>query len=149
MANVLSLTQTLPETALDASALGPRQLNVTLTLDATVASGAANLGRVTNAKNWLGEAKASASVTLGPPPAVPILPPRIYNLTGPVRDSGGAILCFIGPPWKTVEWRILEGTGTLTPFTTYTDELGRASCRFDAGYHGHRTRVVVGVAYVP
>jgi hypothetical protein len=44
---------------------------------------------------------------------------------------------------------MVQGTGTLTPFTTFTDELGRASCRFDPGYHPVRTVVVVGVAYVP
>ena len=71
----------------------------------------------------------------------------LYNLTGKVRDSGGAILCFVGPPHKSVDWRLLQGHGTLTPFTTFTDALGRCSCRFDAA--GFVERVVVGAAYVP
>ena len=71
---------------------------------------------------------------------------KVYNLTGPVRQFSGAILCFVGPPWKSVEWRILQGHGTLTPYTTFTDALGRCSCRFDAA--GIVERVVVGVAYV-
>jgi hypothetical protein len=71
----------------------------------------------------------------------------VYNLTGKVRDMGGAILCFVGPPNKSLDWRILEGHGTLTPFTTYTDALGRGSCRYDAV--GFAEYVVVGVAYVP
>lgn len=109
----------------------------------------ATLGRVVNGSITLGEATLVATTTLGSRPDVIVLSPKLYNLTGPVRDSGGAILCFQGPPWKTVEWRMVQGTGTLTPFTSYTDELGRASCRFDPGYHGYHTTVVVGVAYVP
>jgi len=73
--------------------------------------------------------------------------PVIRNLTGSVRQFGGAILCFQGPPNKSVDWRILEGHGTLTPFTTFTDALGRCSCRYEAA--GFVEHVVVGVAYVP
>ena len=72
---------------------------------------------------------------------------EIFNLTGPVRDTGGAILCFIGPPNKSVSWRLLQGFGTLRPFTDFTDELGRCSCRFDAG--GITGTVIIGAAYVP
>ena len=73
---------------------------------------------------------------------------ELHNLTGKVREGGGALLCFIGPPNRSVEWRILEGEerGELTPFTTYTDGLGRASARLEAGVKG---RIVVGVAWVP
>lgn len=71
----------------------------------------------------------------------------LYNLTGQIRQFGGAIICFVGPPERSVDWRIVEGTGTLTPFTTVTDAYGRASARFDAiGFMG---RVVIGVAFVP
>ena len=73
--------------------------------------------------------------------------PRIYNLTGKVRQFGGAILCFVGPPWKSIDWRIIEGHGTLTPYATFTDALGRCTCRFDSS--GIVERVVVGAAYVP
>jgi len=73
--------------------------------------------------------------------------PRIYNVTGPVRATGGTILCFIGPPNKSIDWRILQGHGTLTPFTTFTDEQGRCSCRFDAA--GITGKVVIGAAWVP
>ena len=73
--------------------------------------------------------------------------PKIYNLTGPVRQFSGAILCFVGPPWKSVEWRLIEGHGTLTPYTSFTDAGGRCSCRFDAS--GIVERVLVAVAYVP
>jgi len=71
----------------------------------------------------------------------------LYNLTGPVRQFSGAILCFVGPPLKSLDWRILQGHGTLTPYTSHTDELGRCSCRFDSA--GIIERVIVGVAYVP
>lgn len=97
----------------------------------------------------LEEAKPTAQITLGDEPEHPVLPAQLFNLTGPVRESGGAILCFVGPPWKTVEWRMVQGTGTLTPYTTYTDEYGRASCRLDVGYYNRKTTIVVGVAYVP
>lgn len=73
--------------------------------------------------------------------------PRIYNVTGPVRASGGTILCFIGPPLKSISWRLVQGVGTLTPFTTFTDAQGRCSCRFDAA--GLTGRVVIGAAWVP
>lgn len=75
--------------------------------------------------------------------------PRLYNLTGPARAFGGAILCFVGPPWKTVEWRMVQGNGTLTPFMGHTDQDGRAACRFDAGPVSTKGRVVVAVVYVP
>lgn len=83
----------------------------------------------------------------------PVLPPQltggaqIYNVTGPVHATGGTILCFIGPPDRSVEWRLLQGQGTLTPFTTFTDAQGRCSCRFDAA--GITGRVVIGAAWVP
>lgn len=80
-------------------------------------------------------------------PDRPIQIPRIYNLTGRVRDSGGAILCFIGPPFRTVDWRMEQGHGTLTPYAKSTDALGRCSCRFDAV--GFVERVIIGAAYVP
>ena len=88
----------------------------------------------------------AAQLTLGTAPPLPAIS-RIHNLTGKVHDNGGAILCFTGWPNRTVKWSILEGLGTLTPFTTYTDTLGRASARFDAA--GVTGRVVVAVAYVP
>ena len=81
------------------------------------------------------------------PPIVQRQGPRIYNVTGPVRASGGTILCFVGPPHKSVAWRILQGVGTLTPFTTFTDEQGRCSCRFDAAVI--TGTVVIGAAWVP
>jgi hypothetical protein len=87
----------------------------------------------------------SAAVLGVAPPRPPTS--RIYNLTGEIRDNGGAILCFTGLPNRSVEWRIVEGLGTITPFTTYTDALGRSSARFDAS--GFAGRVVIGVAYVP
>lgn len=75
------------------------------------------------------------------------MPPKLYNLTGKIRDNGGAILCFMGPPHKSVQWHILEGLGHLTPFTSYTDKLGRCSARFDA--MGVTGRVMIGVVWVP
>ena len=71
----------------------------------------------------------------------------IINLTGKILEDGSAILCFQGPANRAVDWRILSGTGTLTPFTLFTDAYGRASCKFDAG--GIPGAVVVGVAHVP
>lgn len=71
----------------------------------------------------------------------------IYNVTGQVRQTGGAILCFVGPPGKSVVWMLLHGSGTLTPFTTYTDDQSRCSARFDAG--GFVETVTIGVAWVP
>jgi len=109
----------------------------------------AGLGRVFKFDSSTAEARLTSWVEVGDPPLRPPRKPGLYNLTGRVLDSGGAILSFIGPPWRSVEWRIISGTGTLTPFTAYTDALGRSSCRFDAGWHGHKVVVVVGVAYVP
>jgi hypothetical protein len=106
-------------------------------------------GRVMQVESGTAEAKLVATVELGEPPEHPefLARPKIYNLTGQVRDSGGAILCFVGPPWKTIEWRVLEGHGTVTPFTTFTDKLGRCSCRYDAA--GFVEHVVIGAVYVP
>jgi hypothetical protein len=71
----------------------------------------------------------------------------LYNMTGRVRENSGAIISFVGLANKAVEWRIVEGEGTLTPYTTYSDALGRCYCRYDpAGFIG---RVVIGAAYVP
>lgn len=71
----------------------------------------------------------------------------IYNVTGPVRQDGGAILCFVGPPHKSVVWTVLHGSGTITPVTTYTDARGRCSARFDAG--AFVENVTIGVIWVP
>lgn len=71
----------------------------------------------------------------------------IRNVTGPVRQFGGAILCFLGPPRKSIQWNILQGVGTLTPFTTRTDDYGRCSARFDSG--GLVETVIIGVTWVP
>jgi len=146
---VLELDLTLDDVVLQSAILGPRTLKLTQTLDPSVVAATAKVGRVANATLWLGEATTKSLVTLGDRIYPPVQAPGLYNLTGPVRDGGGAILCFVGPPWKTVEWRLLQGEGTLTPYTTYTDALGRASCRFDCGYVPRKTRVVVAVAYVP
>ena len=70
----------------------------------------------------------------------------LYNLTGKIHANGGAILCFVGPPFRTVEWKIVSGAGTVTPFTLYTDAQGRASARFEAAIPGP---VVVGVTWIP
>jgi hypothetical protein len=117
------------------------------TLDSVELTTTVELGRVASAHLTTAEAQTTVLVELGDPPVLLVLPPRIYNLTGRVRQTSGAILCFVGPPRRSVEWRMLSGMGTLTPFTTYTDDLGRASCRFDAA--GIVGPVVVGVAYVP
>lgn len=148
MANA-SLTQTLDEVALTGVAWGPDNAALNVPLSPVTISAASIRGRIVATTAYLAGATLSSQATLGTRPDVVVLPARLYNLTGLVRDSGGAILCFQGPPWKSVEWRMVQGQGTLTPFTTYTDELGRASCRFDCGYVGTITRVVVGVAYVP
>lgn len=64
----------------------------------------------------------------------------IYSLTGAVRANGTAIFCFVGPPDRTVEWWVKSGSGVLYPYKDYTDELGRASCRYDPdGYSGMLT----------
>jgi len=146
---VLELDLTLDDVVLQSAILGPRTLKLIQTLDPTVVAATAKVGRVANATLWLGEARTTSLVTLGEKPWPPVQAPALYNLTGPVRDSGGAILCFVGPPWKTVEWRMIQGVGTLTPYTTYTDAFGRASCRFDCGYVPRKSRVIVGVAYIP
>ena len=94
------------------------------------------------------DARLRFTVTLGEVPSkVHYGEPKLYNLTGPVHALGGAILCFVGPPNKSVDWRLISGDAILTPYTTATDPLGRASCRLDAV--GITGRVIVGVAYVP
>lgn len=116
------------------------------TLDPVTLEADGSTGLVANFHRQLGKAVLTSDVTLGERD-YSLVNPGLYNLTGQVRDSGGAILCFVGPPNRSLDWRLLEGVGTLTPFTTYTDATGRASCRFDAaGITGH---VVIGVAYVP
>jgi hypothetical protein len=75
-----------------------------------------------------------------------VVTPQIFNITGQMLDNGGCILCFIGEPHKTIDWRLLEGHATLTPFTTFTDKLGRCSCRVDA--QGFVETLVIGAAYV-
>lgn len=75
------------------------------------------------------------------------VPARLYNLTGRITNFGGAIICFIGPPHKSLEWRLLDGNGTITPFTTFTDALGRSACRYDPeGLSGH---AVIAAAFIP
>ena len=135
------------DVALTAMVAGTRQLSFTQTTDPATMSSTAILGRVLRATNFTAEAKLVSHVTLGEAPFPPREKTAIYNLTGVVRQTGGAILCFIGPPWKTVQWRMVKGHGTLTPFTTFTDELGRCSCRYDAG--GIVESVIIGAAYVP
>ncbi len=71
----------------------------------------------------------------------------LYNLTGRVLDNGGAIIVFVGPANRTIDWRLLEGNGTLTPITTFTDALGRCSARYDAA--GFTETVLIGAAFVP
>lgn len=78
---------------------------------------------------------------------MPTPPARLYNLTGPIRGSGGAIICFVGPPHKAIDWRMVQGLGTLTPYTLFTNEHGQCSCRFDSS--GIPGRVIIGAAYVP
>jgi hypothetical protein len=57
----------------------------------------------------------------------------LYLLTGQVRASGCTILAFVGPQNRYVEWSILSGGGALFPDREYTDEYGRAGCRYEAG----------------
>lgn len=64
----------------------------------------------------------------------------IYALTGAVRANGCTIFCFVGPPDRSVEWRVLAGSGWLYPYQDYTDEWGRASCKYEAdGFSGMLT----------
>lgn len=64
----------------------------------------------------------------------------IYVLTGPARANGCTVFCFVGPPDRVVEWRVLSGSGLLTPYQEYTDTWGRASCKYEAnGYSGQLT----------
>jgi hypothetical protein len=72
---------------------------------------------------------------------------RLRNLTGAVRPTGGALLVFIGPPDRVVEWTIAMGSGTLTPYTSFTDGHGQALARFDAS--GSPGLVRVRVTFVP
>jgi hypothetical protein len=146
---VLELDEELGAVTLSSTVSGPNRANLALTLAPVSVASQAVPGRVLRTSLGTEEAHLRSQATLGERPEHPVLPPTLHNLTGPVRSSGGAILCFVGPPWKTVEWRMIQGVGTLTPFTTYTDELGRASCRFDCGPVSTRTKVVIGVAYVP
>lgn len=144
----LSLSETCGVT-LVATALNASRLELFQTLPSVSLTTTAMAGRVLVVKTRTGEARLTFTATLGTEPEHPVLKARLYNLTGPPRDSGGAIICFVGPPGKTVEWRMVQGEGTLTPFQTYTDELGRASCRLDVGYYAKKTVIVVGAAFIP
>jgi hypothetical protein len=70
---------------------------------------------------------------------------RIASLTGEVRAGGSALLAFLGPPDRSIEWSIVEGGGQLLPITDYTDQYGRASCMYDTG--GFVGDVVIQVEY--
>lgn len=141
------LNQILPDVTVASFMEHATTANLVQTLDdVTVVSTA--FRPITATLSWMiGLPTLVAIAELGDEPTLPAGGPRIYNLTGQVRDSGGAILCFVGPPNRTIDWRLLEGHGTLTPFTTFTDKLGRCSCRYDAA--GFVERVVIGAAYVP
>lgn len=73
--------------------------------------------------------------------------PMIQNLGGTLRQGGSTILCFLGPADRAVEWQVLQGLGTLTPFTKMTDAYGRASCKFQAGMLVEMVKI--GVTFVP
>lgn len=143
----LALDMACESVSLSTTAAGDRQLALTQTCDPTTVSSTASLGRAIRATNATAEAKLVSHVTLGEAPFPPRELPKLYNLTGAVRQTGGAIICFVGPPWKTIQWRMVKGHGTLTPYTTFTDALGRCSCRYDAG--GLVESVIIGAAYVP
>jgi hypothetical protein len=144
----LALTATLDDITFVATAVGWRYVAFNQTCDPVGLVMTSIRGHAVKFEAATAQAYLTAHVALGvPPPAAYTYTPRIYNVTGPVRQTSGAILCFIGPPNKSVDWRILQGDGTLTPFTTFTDAEGRCSCRFDSA--GAVERVIIGAAYVP
>lgn len=51
------------------------------------------------------------------------------------EDSTGALVVLSGPPNRAVTWS-LTGSGTLTPITSATDALGRASAMYVPGTAG-------------
>lgn len=150
----LELTQTLDDATLFASIFGiSRSAVVDQTLDNVGLTAVAFQTNQARVDQHTAEVRLSAHLVADLPPGTPGAPgtpfieERIYNLTGTVTDRGGAILVFTGPIFKSVEWRLISGHGTLTPFTTFTDEKGQCSCRFDAA--GFVEQVIVGVAFVP
>ena len=143
----LDLTQTFDDVILDARIVGDRYVSLIQTFAPVTLVATMQAGRAVAFASATAEAKLVATITLGDRPSPIILSPRIYNLTGQIRQTSGAILCFVGPAHRSIDWRLLQGHGTLTPFASFTDELGRCSCRYDAG--GFVERVVVGAAYVP
>jgi hypothetical protein len=144
----LALTATLDNITFVAQAVGWRYVAFNQTCDPVGLVMTSIRGHAVKFEAATASAKMTAHVGLGtPPPPVYTYIPRIYNVTGQVRQTSGAILCFVGPPNKSVDWRILQGDGTLTPFSTFTDAQGRCSCRFDSA--GAVGRVVIGAAYVP
>ena len=143
----IELLQTLDDATLVAVAVRNRHLSLVQTLASVSLVGTMQAGRAVAVAFATGEAKLVATITLGDRPTPIILSPRIYNLTGQIRSNGGAILCFVGPAHRSIDWRLLQGHGTLTPYTTFTNELGQCSCRYDAG--GFAEHVIVGAAYVP
>lgn len=70
---------------------------------------------------------------------------RVVSITGKVRAGGSAILAFLGPPDRSVEWGLSEGGGLLLPITDYTDQYGRAMAKYDTG--GFEGDVVIQVEY--
>jgi len=144
----LALPATLDGITFVAQAVGWRYVAFNQTCDPVGLVMTSIRGHAVKFEAATAQAHMTAHVGLGePPPAVETNIPRIYNVTGQVRQTGGAILCFVGPPNKSIDWRILQGDGTLTPYTSFTDAEGRCSCRFDSA--GRVERVVIGAAYVP
>ena len=58
-----------------------------------------------------------------------VYPQNVYE------DSTGALVVLSGLPNRVVTWS-LTGSGTLTPITSTTDALGRASAKYVPGTAG-------------
>lgn len=69
---------------------------------------------------------------------------QVFVMTGDVRQFGSAIICFLGPPYRVIEWSIVEGAGMLVPYTPdVTDQWGRGFCLYHAGNYQGKVRVQV------
>lgn len=74
-------------------------------------------------------------------------PPSLTLYTGQPRANGGTLVVFRGIPYRSLEWEIVSGSGTLLPLSNATDFSGFAYCRYNPG--AFVGVVEIGAIYVP
>lgn len=60
-------------------------------------------------------------------------PASIQKLNNTLRSGSDGFLIFQGPANKVVQWAILSGGGTISPFQSFTDANGYAQAKYTPG----------------